>query len=83
MNFNWSRSKEVNLLFTGTLKNEGLLKALDVASCWKNYLSAFDDYSCLKGQETKNQHLLEFNKRETAEYRPNSSIAIEFANTEF
>ena len=53
MNFNWSRTKEVNLLFTGTLKDEGLLKALDVASCWKNYLSAFDDFSCLKGQETK------------------------------
>lgn len=83
MDYNWSRAKEVNLLFTGTLKNEGLLKASDVASCWKNYLSAFDDFSCLKGQETKNQHLLEFNKRETVEYRPNSSIAIEFANTEF
>jgi hypothetical protein len=83
MNFNWSRTKEVNLLFSGTLKTEGLLKALDVGACWKNYLSAFDDYSCLKGQETTNQHLLEFNKRETVEYTPNSSIVIEFANTDF
>jgi hypothetical protein len=83
MNFNWSRTKEVNLLYSGTLKTEGLLKALDVGACWKNYLSAFDDYSCLKGQETTNQHLLEFNKRETVEYTPNSSIVIEFANTDF
>jgi hypothetical protein len=83
MNFNWSRTKEVNLLFSGTLKTEGLLKALDVGACWKNYLSAFDDYSCLKGQETTNQHLLEFNKRETVEYTPNSSVVIEFANTDF
>ena len=83
MNFKWSRTKEVNLLYSGTLKTEGLLKALDVGACWKNYLSAFDDYSCLKGQETSNQHLLEFNKRETVEYTPNSSIVIEFANTDF
>ena len=83
MNFNWSRTKEVNLLFYGNLKTEGLLKTLDVDACWKNYLSAFDDYSCLKGQETTNQHLLEFNKRETVEYTPNSSIVIEFANTDF
>ena len=83
MNFNWSRTKEVHLLFSGTLKTEGLLKALDLDACWKNYLSAFDDYSCLKGQETTNQHLLEFNKRETVEYTPNSSIVIEFANTDF
>jgi hypothetical protein len=83
MNFNWSKTKEVNLLFSGTLKTEGLLKALDVDACWKNYLTAFDDYSCLKGQETTNQHLLEFNKRETVEYTPNSSIVIEFANTDF
>ena len=83
MNFKWSRTKEVNLLYSGTLKTEGLLKALDVGACWKNYLSAFDDYSCLKGQETTNQHLLEFNKRETVEYTPNSSIVIEFANTDF
>ena len=83
MNFNWSKTKEVNLLFSGALKTEGLLKTLDVAACWKNYLTAFDDYSCLKGQETTNQHLLEFNKRETVEYTPNSSIVIEFANTDF
>jgi hypothetical protein len=83
MNFNWSKTKEVNLLFSGTLKTEGLLKALDVDACWKNYLTAFDDYSCLKGQETTNQHLLEFNKRETVEYTPSSSIVIEFANTDF
>jgi hypothetical protein len=83
MNFNWSKTKEVNLLFSGTLKTEGLLKALDVDACWKNYLTAFDDYSCLKGQETTNQHLLEFNKRETVEYTPNNSIVIEFANTDF
>ena len=30
MNFNWSSTKEVNLLFSGNLKTEGLLKTLDV-----------------------------------------------------
>ena len=83
MNFNWSRAKEVKLLFSKDLRNEELLRQSDVAASWENYLSVFDDNKCLKSQKVTEHALLKFNKKETATYIPDSSIIIEFANTDF
>lgn len=84
MNFNWSRAKNIKLLFSENIEDKGLLiKKSDVAKSWESYLSIFDENKCLKSQQIKYQHLLEFSKKDKVDYTPNSSIVLEFANTEF
>jgi hypothetical protein len=83
MNFNWSKTKNVNVLFSTDLKNDGLLKKSDIAQSWEVYLSIFDDNKCLKSQKVTEHSLLKFSKHEAATYTPDSSIIIEFANTDF
>jgi len=83
MKFNWSRAKEVNLLFSTNLKNSDLLKRAGIPETWDSYLSIFDDNKCLKSQKIADHALLKFNKNDETTYEPESSIIIEFANTDF
>jgi hypothetical protein len=84
MNFNWSKNKQVNLLFSENIEDKGLfIKKSDVAKSWENYLSIYDENKCLKSQHIKHHHLLQFSKNDIVNYTPDSSLILEFANTEF
>lgn len=83
MNFNWSRTKEVKLLFSKDLKNEQFLRKSEIIDLWDNYLSVFDDNKCLSSQKITEHPLLKFKKEKAVTYVPDSSIIIEFANTDF
>ena len=62
MNFNWSRTKEVKLLFSKDLKNEQFLRKSEISDLWDNYLSVFDDNKCLSSQKITEHPLLKFKK---------------------
>ena len=83
MSFNWARAKSVNLLLSTNLKNNDLLKRAGIPESWESYLSIFDDNKNLKSQKITDHALLKFNKNEETNYKPESSIIIEFANTDF